>query len=186
MWRRIDWYIVCNISETPATFMLSSVWVWLQKDFWGWRLDLLATLTHNSWLHLIIAPSLISTIWKPLHHTLSVFTGRFLVTASNSGHSSIALTSLLFTDSLTFLINSESEPQLPYDCRFTDNQFALVTSPLRLTTSNFIFQLNICGYSPGVTSSLTRGSVRRLQLLLVLASAVILGSECRGTQDYIL
>jgi hypothetical protein len=32
--------------------------------------------------------------------------------------------------------------------------FVLATSPLRLTTSNFIFQLNTCGYSPYVTSSL--------------------------------
>jgi hypothetical protein len=34
--------------------------------------------------------------------------------------------------------------------------------------------------------SLTRGRVCRLQLLLVLASAVILGSESRGTRDHIL
>jgi hypothetical protein len=34
-----------------------------------------------------------------------------------------------------------------------------------------LFQLNICGHSPYVTSSLTRGWVCRLQLLLVLASA---------------
>jgi hypothetical protein len=43
----------------------------------------------------------------------------------------------------------------------------------------FLFQLNTCGYSPYVTSSLTRG-VCRLQFLLVLASAVILRSESRG------
>jgi hypothetical protein len=34
--------------------------------------------------------------------------------------------------------------------------------------------------------SLTRGRVCRLQLLLVLASAVILGSESHGTRDHIL
>jgi hypothetical protein len=34
--------------------------------------------------------------------------------------------------------------------------------------------------------SLARGRVCRLQLLLVLASAVILGSESRGTRDHIL
>jgi hypothetical protein len=34
--------------------------------------------------------------------------------------------------------------------------------------------------------SLTRGRVCRLQLLLVLASAVIFGSESRGTHDHIL
>jgi hypothetical protein len=56
--------------------------------------------------------------------------------------------------------------------------------PLRLTTSNFICQLNVCGYSPYVTSSLTRGYVCRLRLLLVLASVVIFGSESRGTRDH--
>jgi hypothetical protein len=35
----------------------------------------------------------------------------------------------------------------------------MATSPLRLTTSNFIFQLNTCGHSPYVTFSLTRGRV---------------------------
>jgi hypothetical protein len=44
-------------------------------------------------------------------------------------------------------------------------------------------QLNTCGYSSYVTSSLTREWVCRLQLLLVLASAVILGSKSRGTND---
>jgi hypothetical protein len=34
--------------------------------------------------------------------------------------------------------------------------------------------------------SLTRGRVSRLQLLLALASAVILGSESRGSRDHIL
>jgi hypothetical protein len=60
------------------------------------------------------------------------------------------------------------------------------TSPLRLTTSNFIFQLNPCGCSPYVKSSLTRGWVCRLQSLLVLASAVTLRSESRGIYDHIL
>jgi hypothetical protein len=52
--------------------------------------------------------------------------------------------------------------------------------------SNFIFQLNTCGYNTYVTSSLTRGWVYRLQLLLVLASAVILRSNSGGTHDHIL
>jgi hypothetical protein len=46
--------------------------------------------------------------------------------------------------------------------------------------------LHHCGHSPYVTSSLTRGWVCRLQLLLSLASAVILGTESRGTHDHIL
>jgi hypothetical protein len=53
-------------------------------------------------------------------------------------------------------------------------------------TSNFIFQLNTCGYSPYVTYSLIRGWVCHLQLLLVIVSAVILRSESRGTHGHIL
>jgi hypothetical protein len=45
--------------------------------------------------------------------------------------------------------------------------------------------MNTCGYSLYVTSYLTRESVCRLQMLLVLASAVILRSESRGTHDHI-
>jgi hypothetical protein len=52
--------------------------------------------------------------------------------------------------------------------------------------SNFIFQLNTCGYSHYVTSSLTRGWICSLQLLLVLASAVIFRSDSNGTRDHIL
>jgi hypothetical protein len=61
-----------------------------------------------------------------------------------------------------------------------------MTSPLRLTTSNFILWLNTCSYSPYLISSLMRAWVHRLQLLLVLASAVILRSESRRTHDHIL
>jgi hypothetical protein len=35
-------------------------------------LDLLTTLTHNSQLHLIMAPSLISTLYRSLQHALSL------------------------------------------------------------------------------------------------------------------
>jgi hypothetical protein len=66
------------------------------------------------------------------------------------------------------------------------HQFVLATSPLRITTSNFIFQLNTCVYSHYVTSSRQRGWVCPLQLLLVLASAVILGTESHGIYNHIL
>jgi hypothetical protein len=79
---------------------------------------------------------------------------------------------------------SESESELLYDWRFTANQFVLAISPLRLTTNNFIFQLNACGYSPYVTSAITRGWVCHLQTLLVLASAVILRSESSEPRDH--
>jgi hypothetical protein len=44
-------------------------------------------------------------------------------------------------------------------------------------------QLRVCYF---VAHSLTRGRVRNLLLLLVLASSVQLGSESRGTQGHIL
>jgi hypothetical protein len=47
------------------------------------------------------------------------------------------------------------------------------------------YSQTVAGCRCGVPS-LTIGCVRRLQLLLVLASAVILGSESCGTQDHIL
>jgi hypothetical protein len=84
------------------------------------------------------------------------------------------------------LTASDSESELLYDWRFTTNQFLLATSPLWLTTSNFIFQLNTCGYCAYGTSSLSRGWVCPLQLLLVLARAVIHRSESRGTNAHIL
>jgi hypothetical protein len=48
--------------------------------------------------------------------------------------------------------------------------------PLETHDHKFFFQLNLCSHSPYVTSSVTRGRVCRLQLQMVLASAVILGS----------
>jgi hypothetical protein len=84
-------------------------------------------------------------------------------------------------------LSSESqESELLYDWRFTSNQFVLATIPLRLTTNNLIFQLNTCGYSPYVISSLSRGWVCRLQLLPVLDRVVFLRSVSRGTHDNML
>jgi hypothetical protein len=76
-------------------------------------------------------------------------------------------------------------PYALYDWRLTANQFILTRSSLRLTTNNVIFKLNTCGCSFYVTSSLRRGWVCRLQLL-VLATAVILRSEARGSHYHIL
>jgi hypothetical protein len=90
----------------------------------------------------------------------------------------------LSEESLTGLNQRESE--LLYDLRFTANQFVLETSPLRPTTRIFIFQLNTCSYSPYVTSSLRRGWVCHLQLLLGLASTLFLRSESFWTHDHIL
>jgi hypothetical protein len=108
---------------------------------------------------------------------------RPLLLASHSSRSQHMNRSSSITNSLT---TTEAESELLYDWRFSANQFVLAISPLRITTGNFIFQLNTCGYSPNVTSSLMMGWICSLQLLLVLASAVILRSESDGTHDHIL
>jgi hypothetical protein len=52
--------------------------------------------------------------------------------------------------------------------------------------ARFFFQLNTCGRSPYVTSSLTREWVCRLQLLLALVRALIPRYESHRTHDHIL
>jgi hypothetical protein len=46
-------------------------------------------------------------------------------------------------------------------------------------------QMNTCGHSPYIASSLTRGWACHLQLLLGLASVFILGFGSSGTRDHI-
>jgi hypothetical protein len=58
--------------------------------------------------------------------------------------------------------------------------------PLETHDQQYFLSTEICGHSPNVTSPLTREWVCLLQLLLALASAVILRSESRGTHDHIL
>jgi hypothetical protein len=82
-------------------------------------------------------------------------------------------------------VPSESESELLHDWRFTANQFVLATSPWD-PRPPFFFQLNPFGYIPYVTSSLPRGWFCHLQLLPILASTVIFGSESRGTHDHFL
>jgi hypothetical protein len=144
-------------------------------------------------IYWLLTPSRISTLYKSLRakssSACSVFTRRFFVTDFNIGDSSASRAQVLCSQ--TPVQNwtwsaSESGSELLYDGRFTANQFVLATSPLRPTIRIFIFQLNTCRRSPYLTSSLTRGWVRRLKLLLVLASAVILRSESRVTHDHIL
>jgi hypothetical protein len=77
------------------------------------------------------------------------------------------------------------ESELLYEWRYTTNQLILAPSSLKLT-ARFFSQLNTCGHSPYTISSLMRRWVCHLQLLLVLASAVILGSESRGAGNHIL
>jgi hypothetical protein len=62
----------------------------------------------------------------------------------------------------------------------------LGNKPLETHDHKFFFRLNTCYHSPYVTSSLTRGWVCCLQLLLALTKVVILRSASRGTDDHIL
>jgi hypothetical protein len=64
-------YIITSSPDFISN-ILSRVWVTIDGVL-DWILDLLTTLTCNSWLHLIIAPSLISTLYSSLEHTLSLF-----------------------------------------------------------------------------------------------------------------
>jgi hypothetical protein len=100
--------------------------------------------------------------WPDLLHT---YTPCYYISQTTIWHT---ITSLLYhlrlsspeTPSIKI---PESESESLYDLRFTVNQFVLVPSLLRPTTSN-IFQLNPCGHSPYVTSSLTRGWVCRFYI----------------------
>jgi hypothetical protein len=83
-------------------------------------------------------------------------------------------------------LKTESESVLLYDWGLIAYQFVLASSTLRISTSNCFFQLSTCGFCPYVTSSLTRGWVCCLQLLLDLVSAIILSSGSRGTHDNIV
>jgi hypothetical protein len=87
--------------------------------------------------------------WWPFHTDVLVFCSQadFELT---TGDKTLSLTNQLshFT---SVIWTGQSQSYV------TANQFFLATSPLRLTTSNFIFQLNTWGYSPYVTSSLMKG-----------------------------
>jgi hypothetical protein len=62
---------------------------------WGleWRLDLLTTLTHDMWLHLIITSSPFSTLYKSLQHKLSLFR---LLCSSIAVHELVVVGTCLF------------------------------------------------------------------------------------------
>jgi hypothetical protein len=159
-------------------------------------MDLLTTYTHHSELQVITALSLTSPIHILPQHPLSplpaccVFNGSSLATASNSVDSSVSHSRVVTIRRIyrNWTLNwtvSQSESESLYDWRFTDNQFVLAPSPLRLT-ARYFFQFYTYDCSPYVTSSLARGWVCRLQLLLALATSIILRSESRRTHGHIL
>jgi hypothetical protein len=89
--------------------------------------------------------------------------------------------------SIPFLHNysSESASELLYDWRFTPVSSSWRQAPWDSRPA-FFFQLNTCFHSPYVTSSLARGWVCRLQLLLAFASTVFHRSDSRATRDHIV
>jgi hypothetical protein len=77
---------------------------------------------------------------------------------------------------------TQSESYVTTDCQSASlswNKHPSGTNQIFIT----VRELRVCWCG---ALSLTRGQVWRLQLLLVLASAVFLGSEFRGTRDHIL
>jgi hypothetical protein len=90
----------------------------------------------------------------------AVFTGHSLVMASNSEGTLLApIKSSLHRppyNSLYSKSKSKSKSKSLYNWRFTVNQFVLAPSPSRLAIRGFFFQLNSCGHSPYITSSLTQ------------------------------
>jgi hypothetical protein len=146
----------------------------------------------------------------------SVFTRRFLVTASNNGYYSASVFKFSLKDgSLPIAYSSDSRSNLFYDWQFTTN--FLASSPLKCTTTvpysqkvKLMLRLTVSRpvylaikHPSGAYDqifitvrqlrvcwcgalSLTSGRVWRLQFLLVLASAVILESESRRTRGHIL
>jgi hypothetical protein len=167
------------------------VWVWLQVGLGSVNVRIYWPLTHTtrtannysvtSNLHTLQITAA-NTKFSP---ACSVFTSRSLVTASDIGDSSASRAHVVTVRRISR--NSQLSQSPGY---FTTDGLPPITSYWRqapwYSRLAIFFQLSPCGHSPYVTSSLTRGSVCRLQLLLALASAVILGSESRGTHDHIL
>jgi hypothetical protein len=113
-----------------SLYILSHEWLIIDRVWLG----LLTTSTHNSWPHLIIAPLLISMLYKSPETQTSVLsllervsTNCFLVMASSSGDSSASmLMSLLSCEyptttlsSIVLLITARHSLQQFYCCMWT-------------------------------------------------------------------
>jgi hypothetical protein len=114
--------------------------------------------------------SQITTAHAKLFPTCCIFTSCSLAAASNSGDSSVSRAQV--PSSETSVQNRRLKSKLLYDWRFTANQFVLASIPWKTTTTDF-FQLNLCGKSPYVTSSLTRRWVYLLWIYLAVRQVYI-------------
>jgi hypothetical protein len=178
----------------------------------NWWMDLFTTYTHNLELQALTTLSLTSILYKLLHAksspAYSVFTSRCLVTALNNGDFSVSvLTSLRSGEYPTIELLDEiyrhpfsaslaelNSTQLSsfWDGVRTTLRRAVYRQSVRLgaklfeTHDQYYFSTEHLLLYSLCNISLTRKWVCRLQLQLVLASAVILGSESSGTHDHVL
>jgi hypothetical protein len=138
-------YIFIHLLFSLATCMVVAIDVVLD-----WWLNLSTTLTHDSWLHLILAPSLNSALYNsPLHthycsQVVTVSTSRFLVTASNNGYSSVSVLKLslnggsLPTACILYgwlAATSHQPPSLPFTAWLSTDPWTPTKSSLRTLTN---------------------------------------------------
>jgi hypothetical protein len=97
--------------------------------------------------------------------------------------SPLSMSRVRFEPNIPAVERPKSKSKLCYGRRSV-GQSVWVSSPHLGPKTRFLMS-GSCGFVD-VGRPLTRGKVCRLQLLLVLASAVILGSESRGTRNRIL
>jgi hypothetical protein len=154
--------------------------------------------THRSELQVTTVLSLISSRCKSQAHAksspaCSVSISCSHTAASNSGDSSASPAQVLSSQPRVQNSTGLTDPEL--DCRFSikwvrarvtlrlavyRQSVRLGPKPLETHDLHFFFNWTLAVI---VTSSLKRGWVYRLQLLLVLASAIILRFESRRTND---
>jgi hypothetical protein len=142
-------------------------------------LDLLTNLAHNSKLHLITSPSLISTLYKTFP-ACSVFTSSYLVTTSNNAYfSDSVLKSSLNGSSFTTGLFSKVKVKVTLGLAvYTYSQsICTVVKPLETQDQRF-FKLNPCCNSPYVTFSDEKMGLSLMNMLGLSSSVRIAHIAC--------
>jgi hypothetical protein len=109
----------------------------------------------------------------------------FYVTALTSRLNSTE-TSLQVSENVTIFADFFTRARVTLRLAVYHQSDRLGAESLETHGQNFFSQLNTCGHSPYIISSLTRGWVCPLELLLALASEFILRSQSRWTREHIL